>query len=267
MIRKRTQAVLFLAALAVTAGWSFGQVHVEVSAFGGYGLNLSFPNTMTIDSTFQGKLTTYGYYNEWKTLLTTPVLEQKGGAGFGGRVLVQITPLLGLEAGVEYGLNKFALNAAAMSALNAKMTSINYAQYCDFLDTGGHVLRISGNLLLNLVGEGAFIPYVTLGAGTTSYTVEPALLISRPAYSETLDLHYANASALTFNGGAGFKYFLTPSIGLRFDARVYYSSPKFEQSFYNSYFGITPITQGYWTSQSGTLLDASLNVGLFIRII
>lgn len=267
------KAVVWSAALLVLAVGARAQVNVEITAFGGYNLNLGFPQTITLSS--QLATESSGWYTEWQNFINHPMLEQAGGAAFGGRLAVQITPMIGIEASFEYGAVQFRYNVADIAALQNKMEAVGWGPYFTFVTSGGHMMRIYGNVVLNFPVPGGFTPYITGGIGTTSFTLYPSgpsVSMSRSAWDSSDDWHYVDTSALTFNAGGGFKYLFGPMVGIRVDARVFLGSPKFDQYVASKEFGdwyIGPGTgsaQPGGSTQSGSHTDVVLNAGIFIRL-
>jgi hypothetical protein len=256
------KAIALVVAFIGLGTFGFGQIHLEISGFGGFNPNLSFPQTMSIDAGFQARINPY--LAEWKNLFQNPILEPVGGALFGGRLALQVTPMWGFEGGVEYSLAQFQLNADKVAALQSKMAAYGFDSYFTYNTKGGHILRFYGNVVLSIPVAGSVQPYLTAGIGSTSFAVPVS--IAATVYSEHLDLHYENVSALTFNGGGGIKLYLNDTIGLRIDARVFYGSPEFKQFFSHVIGSTTDVAPGDWVTQSGSHLDASISAGLFIRL-
>lgn len=266
-MRKALKAVLFLAiAAALVSVPAQAQMKLDFSLFGGFGFNMAFAGTVTTQSAFSSG--TASYYDAWQPFFHDPVLELKAGPSFGGRATLWFTPNLGFEGSFEYSLAKPRFNEANVADLEATMDDIGYNNYFSITPEGGHMMRFYGNIIFNLMPGAQFTPYLTAGIGITSYTIETALNITRSGYGEVMDLWYDNASALTFNGGAGFNYWFTPMIGLRFDARMFYGSPKLPQT-YGYKITIFPLSnwpEDNYVTQSGSHIDAVVTVGIVIRV-
>ncbi len=240
------------------------QVRLEFTGFGKFNLNLGFPKDVKTDPTYASAFRSY--YKEWQPFFFDPVLEQKSGIGFGGRVALELTPQIAIEGSLEYVMAERQFNKDDLDAAKAKMGTIGYSPYFTWKDSGGKIMRYYGNVVFNLSTEGEMIPYVTAGIGITKFSGTPSITGDRPDRLERMDLSYEDASALTFNGGFGLKYFLSEKMGVRFDFRAFYSSPEFKQTFGYRYFGYTAIPEGNYVTQKGSHLDASVNIGVFIKI-
>ncbi len=92
-------------------------------------------------------------------------------------------------------------------------------------------LFTTGTLLINLRETGKVIPYVTAGAGVVFNTgsAPSAALVGtyqlgnagQISGTDAVNLRYSlSGRALVWIGGAGFKYYITPTRGIRFDGRV-----------------------------------------------
>ncbi|MCX6560767.1 MAG: outer membrane beta-barrel protein [Candidatus Aminicenantes bacterium] len=264
-MKKVLRAVLFLAvAAALVAVPAQAQMKLDFSLFGGYGFNMSFASTVTTTSAFSSG--TAGYWDAWQPFFHDPVLELKAGPSFGGRVTLWFTPMIGFEGSFEYSLAKPRFNEVNVADLEAQMDDIGYTSYFTITPEGGHLMKFYGNIIFNLMPSAQFSPYLTAGIGSTSYTIEPAINITHSGYSELMNLSYDNASALTFNGGAGFNYWFSPMIGLRVDARMFFASPKFLQNYDYKIFGSVDWPTDNYVTQSGSHMDAVITVGLVIRV-
>ncbi|MGQ9618394.1 MAG: outer membrane beta-barrel protein [Candidatus Aminicenantia bacterium] len=245
-----------------TAG--FSQVKIEFTGFGDFDLNLGFSKDVAVDPEATAEFK--AYYSEWQPFFFDPVLEQKSGIGFGGRIAIEFTPQLAIEGSIEYATSKLQFNKEDLDALKAMMSSIGYTPYMKFEDSGGKIMRFYGNVVFNLSTEGEMIPYITAGLGITKFYAGPSVVGDRPAYQERLNLYYEDTSALTFNGGFGLKYFLSQNLGVKFDFRAFYCSPEFKQYYGYSVFGSVVLPKANYVTQKGSHLDASVNVGIFIKM-
>jgi len=256
--------LILMVSVFLISAVGYSQVRLEFTGFGKFNLNLGFPKDVETDPTYAS--TFRGFYNEWQPFFFDPVLEQKSGIGFGGRVAIELTPQIAIEGSLEYVMAERQFNKEDLDAAKAKMSSIGYSPYFTWKDSGGKIMRYYGNVVFNLSTEGEMIPYVTAGIGITKFSGTPSITGNRPDRAERMDLFYEDASALTFNGGFGLKYFLSEKIGVRFDFRAFYCSPEFKQTFGYKYFGYTALPEANYVTQKGTHLDASINVGVFVRM-
>jgi hypothetical protein len=257
--------LLLVVAAGLLAIPAAAQIKLEFTGFGGFGFNLGNAKTVTIDSYFADD-TAY-YYDCWQTMWNTPVLELKGGPGFGGRLTLWFTPMIGFEGSFEYSMMKPRLNADAVAAIEAEMDDINYLQYFTIAPDGGHVTRIYGNLVLNMAPGAPFSPYLTIGAGVNSYAMGPSIIGDRPSYLEYMSFHYENSSALCINGGLGFKFWVAPRIGLVFDGRIFFTpSAEFKQIYSYKVFGYQQFPEDNYVTQSGSSIDVVISGGIVIRL-
>ena len=103
----------------------------------------------------------------------------KAGPGFGGRVAIWFSPMIGFEGSLRYSLQKPRFNEAVVADLEGKMDDINYTQYFSITPEGGKMIRFYGNVIFDLMPGAMFSPYLTAGLGMTSFTIEPNLSIER----------------------------------------------------------------------------------------
>lgn len=255
---------ILLISVFVLSTVGYSQIKLEFTGFGKFNLNLGFPKDVETDPTYAS--TFRGYYKEWQPFFFDPVLEQKSGIGFGGRVAIEFTPQIAVEGSIEYVMAERQFNKEDLDAAKAKISNIGYAPYFTWKDSGGKIMRYYGNVVFNLSTEGEMIPYITAGLGITQFSGTPSIIGDRPDRLERMDFFYEDVSALTFNGGFGLKYFLSESVGVRFDFRAFYCSPEFKQTFGYRFLGVSVIPEGTYVTQKGSHLDASINVGIFVRI-
>lgn len=114
-----------------TLGYS--QVKVEFTGFGKFNLNLGFPQDVKTFADYSSLFK--NYYNEWQPFFFDPVLEQKSGLGFGGRIAIEITPQFAIEGSIEYVMSKLQFNPEDLDAVKDKMDSIGYTQYMTYMKT------------------------------------------------------------------------------------------------------------------------------------
>lgn len=264
MRKSLKNAAVFGMAFVFLSALSFAQVKLEITGFGNYNFNLGYPKDLTMDSVMTAFIPSV--LDELKPFFNSAVLGQKGGLGFGGRIALQFSPLIAVEGSVEYIMAETMFNADNITALKTGLQSIGYTSYTTIQETGGNILRFYGNLVINIPAKGNFVPYVTAGIGLTQFKVQPSIIIDRPDRGEHFDLTYNNASALTFNGGAGFKYFFSDMVGIRFDARIFFGSPEFQQVFGYEWHNVTSVPTGNHITQKGSHTDATLNLGIVIRL-
>ncbi len=265
-MRKLRRAALLpalLAALAVVP--ALAQIKFEFTGFGGFGLNMAFASTVKTDASFADG--TSDFYDAWQPFFNDPVLEMKAGQGFGGRIALWFTPMIGFEGGFEYSMQKPRFNEAVVADLENQMDEVDYNEYFSITPEGGKMIRFYGNIIFDLMPGARLSPYLTAGLGMTSLTIEPSILIERSGYGEVLSLSYDNPSALTLNAGGGFKAWFTPMIGLRVDVRVFFvPSAKFAQTYFYKIFGTNVFPEDNYVTQSGAAVDAVITVGLVIRL-
>ncbi len=264
MTKKVTHFTVSLISIFFLSTAGFSQIRLELTGFGKFNMNLGFSKDVSTNPTYASDFREY--YPEWQPFFFDPVLEEKSGIGFGGRIALELTPQIGIEGSIEYVMSEFRFNKEDLDAVKAKMSSIGYSPYFFWKDSGGNIMRYYGNVVFNLPTEGEMLPYITLGIGVTQFTMGPSITGDRPSLLERMDIYYDDVSALTFNGGFGLKYFLAENMGVRFDFRVFYCSPEFKQTYGYKVAGVTFIPEGNWVSQKGSHLDASVNVGVFIKI-
>lgn len=264
MTKNLRYGLVILVSILLISTLGYSQLKLEFTGFGKFNLNLGFPKDVETDPAYASKFK--GYYNEWQPFFFDPVLEQKSGIGFGGRIAIELTPQMAIEGSLEYVMAERQFNKEDLDAAKAKMSAIGYSPYVTWKDSGGKIMRYYGNVVFNLSTEGEMIPYVTAGLGITKFSGGPSITGDRPDRLERMDFYYEDASALTFNGGFGLKYFLSENIGVRFDFRAFYSSPEFKQIHGYKFFGVQYIPEGNYVTQKGSHLDASVNVGVLVRI-
>jgi|GEM_PF-1383331 hypothetical protein len=257
--------LLFAVAAGLLAVPAAAQVKLELTGFGGYGFNLGNAKTVTIDPDFVDD--SASFYDCWQTMWHDPVLELKGGPGFGGRLTLWFTPMIGIEGSFEYSMMKPRLNADAVAAIEDQMEDIGYTDYISITPDGGHLMRIYGSLVLNMAPGASFSPYLAIGAGVNSYTMGPSFVGDRAAYSEYMSYNYENASALCLNGGLGFKLWLNPRIGLVFDGRLFFTpSAEFKQIYGYKVFGVQVFPEDNYVTQSGSSIDVVVSAGIVIGL-
>jgi len=265
MNRKLSQiVVLFIGVLFLT---SFGFSQVELTVFGLYNLNISYPSRGEINSSVEAYSSSW--YPEWQAFFST-VLEQKGGMGFGGRIAYNMTPSTGFEASVEYMMVDTVFTEGLVDDFEDRLESTGYS---DWLKTanraGGNIIRYCGNVVFNFPSSSPLTPYATFGLGITQFRIKqgtgPEIEIGYPGFGERFHLYYLNTSALTFNGGLGVKALFSSNFGLRVDARVFVCDPDFEQIISLESGGSTVFDNEGSVIQDGTHIDTNLNIGLFMK--
>lgn len=265
-MNRHVKGVLLIAiAAGLLAVPAAAQIKLEFTGFGGFGFNLGNAKTVTIDSDFADD--TAFFFDCWQTMFHDPVLELKGGPGFGSRMTLWFTPMIGVEGSFEYSMMKPRINADAIAAIEAQMDDIDLADVFTIAPDGGHVMRIYGSLVLNMAPGSSFSPYLSIGAGVNSYTMGPSIIGDRPSALEYMSFHYENSSALSINGGLGFKYWITPRVGLVVDGRAFFTpSVEFKQIYRYKLFGVEAFPEDNYVTQSGSSFDISLSAGIVIRL-
>lgn len=238
--------------------------NVELTIFGIVNSNVSFPNRVSRSSAI-GNFASY-MHEEMKVYFYDPVLNQKKGMGYGGRITLEITHRLAFELSYEYIQSELHFKSDVSEDLKNKIQSIGYTPYFEINESGGNIKRIYGNLVYNFL-TGKIIVYATGGCGTTIFKVPPNFRIERAdEFDEKANLYYDDSSAFTINGGVGLKYYFSPNIGLRIEVRAFRCQAKFEQFFGYKWLGHTFILEDRSVTQKGPHLDASVNLGVTVRL-
>jgi opacity protein-like surface antigen len=228
---------------------------------------MSYPNTGTVAPDVASLFS--AYYDEWQAFLE-PALNQKNGLGLGGRIAFNITPNFGLEGSYEYIMAKTAFSDEVITDLETLIDSLGYSQYLETKKSGGSISRYYGNLVFSFPSAGGIIPYITAGIGITSFKIEknigPEVNYDVSPILTKANFYYENVSALTFNGGFGFKFLFSPNAGIRFDARIFYCKPEFKQKLDHTFLGISIFSDKNSYTQTGSHVDTSVNVGFFISL-
>ena len=177
-----------------------GLSQVELSFFGQYNLNLSYPDKGTVASDVASIFS--AYYDEWQAFLE-PVLQQQNGLGFGSRITLNITPNFALEGSFEYIMAKTAFSDEVIDNLETLIDSLGRSQYLEIRNAGGNILRYYGNLVFSFPSAGGLTPYITAGIGITSFKIEkntgPDVNYNLTPFLSKVHFYYDNVSALTFN--------------------------------------------------------------------
>jgi len=257
--------IVLLIGVMFLASFSFGQI--ELTAFGLYNLNLSYPSEVELDSDLESAMS--WYHPEWQAFFEDS-LTQNNGFGFGGRIAFNISSSIGIEGSLEYIMAESSFTEGIVDDVVDKMESIGYGDAIETTrESGGNIMRYYGNVVFNIPSSEKMIPYITAGIGITQFKlsedVGPEILIDNPPTLEEIHIYYEDTSALTFNGGLGIKALFTSNIGLRVDARVFYCNPEFKQKMYQKVFGTVVFDDIESVIQSGTHMDADINVGFFAR--
>ncbi len=258
------KALILILGMAVLTGTGFSQV--ELTAFGLYNLNISYPNDGQFNSRVEDIVESW--YSEWLAFFAN-VLEQEDGLGFGARIAYDVTPSTGFEACVEYITAETAFIGNIVDNLQDKMESIGYSGWIQTANkSGGNIMRYYGNIVFNFPNASRMTPYATAGLGITQFKIRqngPQIETGYGSQEEKIYLYYNDVSALTFNGGLGVKALFTPNIGLRADARIFVCDPDFDQMISFETMGITVFEDEGSYIQGGTHIDTNLNIGIFVR--
>ncbi len=122
----------------------------------------------------------------------------KGGTA-GGRAAYNFSKHFSLEANYNFSVN------------NARVTSFNRVGEASSV-FGDQIQSFSVNPVYNFAIRGSRLrPYVTAGVGPSWFVPTKQARAAVPGVEKTTEF--------TFNYGGGFKYHLTPHLGLRLDAR------------------------------------------------
>jgi len=258
----KKKILIMITCFSLLAIPAFSQV--ELTIFGQYNLNLSYPDTGTIDPNVAS---TASIYVDQIEAFINPVLQQQNDLGLGGRIAFNITPTIGIEASIEYIMAKTNFKKDIADNLEDFINTSGYPQYFTLNRAGGNILRYYGNVVINIPSSGGITPYITVGLGVTHFKIEkgtgPEMNYDITPLLTKINVYYKNVSALTFNTGIGAKILFSPNIGLRIDARMFYCKPKFQQKIDSSFLGITIFNKEDGYLQEGTHADASLNFGIF----
>jgi hypothetical protein len=198
------------------------------------------PAAMTVP--FSGRIATLD------PVLARSLGEWRTGGTIGARVSRVLTPRLGIELSVDYGLARIQMTQANIDAIEATRASF-IAAFGGFitsnpgrvlksltstaaLESGGHHLFTNAALIINLRTTGKVIPYATVGASLISIigkmpsaTLEGNYQFSNASGSmmnETDRVTVSDAQGSTVAGilGGGVKYLVSPRWGIRIDTRV-----------------------------------------------
>ncbi len=124
------------------------------------------------------------------------------GGDAGGRTAYNFSQHLSLEAGYNFSVNngRFVIPSGS-SAFNRTF--------------GNQIQAVSLNPVYNFTRRGSRLrPYVTAGLGADWFVPTKQARAQLPGINKNTEL--------AVNYGGGFKYHLTPHLGLRFDARAFY---------------------------------------------
>jgi len=242
---------------------SFSQI--ELTAFGIYNLNLSYPDQGTINSDVESAFA--GIADAWKSLIG-PVLQQQDNFGFGARIGFNLTSSIGIEGSFEYIMAKTEIAEQIVTDIYEIVESSGHPELLDIKEAGGNIMRYYGNIVFSIPSSGKATPYITAGIGITQFKITEGTGPQVDLNAEPLagvHVRYNDTSALTFNGGLGVKYLFTSRVGIRADARIFYCNPKFEQSLDFLFWGTQIFSDEISFTQDGAHIDTSLNLGIFAR--
>jgi hypothetical protein len=259
------KGIIVIVGVLFLATFSFAQI--ELTAFGLYNLNLSYPSDVELDSDLESAMPIF--YPEWQAFFEDS-LTQKGGLGFGGRIAFNITPSIGIEGSFEYIMAESSFTEGILDDAVDLMESLGYGDAVEVAnESGGNIMRYYGNIVFNIPSPGNMTPYITAGLGITQFKlaegVGPEIDVIHSPSGQQVHIYYTDTSALTFNGGLGIKALLASNIGVRIDARVFYCNPEFQQKLDLEMFWTTVFDGLDSVLQSGAHMDANLNVGFFAR--
>jgi hypothetical protein len=180
-------------------------------------------------------------------LLSSVVQRQRYGGTLGARVDRAISHRLTVDITFDYSPGNLAFTNTALAEIEAARASFTPAleralSVSSVASTVTSVATVinqqhapqvftTGALMVNLRETGKAIPYVTMGAGVVFSTGDAPTATLVGTYqlgvpgqvfgTDTVNLRYSlNGRTFVWLGGAGFKYFMTPTRGLRFDGRV-----------------------------------------------
>lgn len=253
--------------LTVLSGFGFSQV--EFHFFGQYNMNMSYPADGTADTNVKSIFNSY--YNQWQAFLG-PVLEQKNNLGFGGRIAFNVSPSFAIEGTFEYIMAETQFNETVSQDITDLLTGLGYVDELTIV-SGGSIMRYYGNVVFNIPAPGNITPYITAGAGITQFTLkkgngpELCYLIKSGALTlAEINFWHENISVLTFNGGLGIKFKVSPNFGIRLDGRIFYCSPEINQFLNHTSLAIEVFNNKISHTTTGSHLDASFNFGFFIAL-
>jgi len=199
------------------------------------------PNAMTVP--FSGRIATLD------PVLSRSLDEWRSGGSVGARVSRVLTPRLGAELSIDYGLRRVQITRANIDAIEATRASFIEAfggfitsnpgrtlkslTSAATLEGGGHHLFTSAALIINLRTTGKVVPYATVGASLIS------IVGKTPSATLQGNYQFSNASGSVMNEtdtvtvrdagkdgtvagilGSGVKYQVSKRWGFRIDTRV-----------------------------------------------
>lgn len=136
------------------------------------------------------------------------------GGTAGGRVAFNVTPHIGLELGYNFMVN----NVRLLTPVAPGLASYTF---------GNQIHYLALNPVFNLTPRGSrFQPYLTVGVGAAQFT--PTGNAKKIARDPAMDAIYHSANLNdnlqpALNYGGGVKWHLSPHVGLRLDARGFWS--------------------------------------------
>ena len=192
-------------------------------------------------------------------VLTTRTAERAHGGAFGFRASRDISPRWAIEVNFDFNLGQMELTSPALAGIEATraswsaafanlaasvppFTGVSSTSVSTVRATEGHQIFGTAGVNVNLLTEGRLIPYVSIGGGALANTgdLPSALLVGNFQFTDggaphnNTDTVLVNWELPDVQGvgyfGGGFKYYVTPRWGFRFDVRDYLSGNGLRQS-------------------------------------
>ncbi len=196
--RKHVKAVTLIAALCL-GNLAFAQKTSSNTAD-------EYPDLVELDPF--GGISLWGTVNHGLQEALVP------GGTAGGRVAFNVTRYIGLELGYNFMVN----NVRLMTPIGPGLASYTF---------GNQIHYLALNPVFNFKPRGSrFQPYLTVGVGAAQFT--PTDAAKKTARDPAIDAIYHSANLNdnlqpALNYGGGVKWHLSPHVGLRLDARGFWS--------------------------------------------
>ena len=192
-------------------------------------------------------------------VLTARTAERAHGGAFGFRASRDISPRWAIEVNFDFNLGQMELTSPALAGIETTraswsaaftnlaasvpgFTGVSSTSVSTVRATEGHQIFGTAGVNVNLLTEGRLIPYLSFGGGALANTgdLPSALLVGNFQFTDggaphnNTDTVLVNWELPGVQGvgyfGGGFKYYVTPRWGFRFDARDYVSGNGLRQA-------------------------------------
>lgn len=213
-----------------------------------------------------------------------PVVNQEAGAFGGVRLGYNINPRFQIEFMFNYGFKGLKFDDEAWDVISSvpddtveRLESIG--RNPNFTDNSissiGKTYMYGVNLNINLITEGSFIPYFSIGIGAVTDTESPVISYDCTQYSfgesanYTLDVIYETKTAIAFSAGVGGKIILGKNFGLKLEVRGASAKLSLDQNLETAFSRTAPIWAEYESydktavTQTGNQLMIGGGIGLF----